>query len=181
LAPEPAAVCRPHRAEQRQRVERRDLVVVGPTLVHPGHGLRVRLVALELVAGAVEQAVRRRQERLLDWQRRFRGTRFGRRCEFLEHCARRLEILLRPERVVVAHRLAPIGEREISVDSSCLAERDRGFIELEAVQCFDAFDELGLSSRIARRRKRDGAELLPGGDQHHARGGSYGDRTSKLE
>ena len=111
LAPE-APVRGAHRAEQRQRVPRRDLVIVRPLRVHRRHRVRIRDVARELVARRVIQDVDRPEEGFLRRQLRLRLARVGRRRDLLEDLLRRVGVLLRPQRMVVAHRLAPVGHRE---------------------------------------------------------------------
>ena len=56
-------------------------------------------------------------------------------------CLGLVEVLLRPQRVVVAHRLAPVGEGELRVGLLGLLERQRGLVELEVVQRLDAGEE----------------------------------------
>ena len=55
-----------------------------------------------------------------------------------------LVVLLRPQRMVVAHRLAPVRHRERRIGFLRALERDGGFVELEAVEVLHAFDERGL-------------------------------------
>src|SRR5688572_10917784 len=62
--------------------------------------------------------------------------------------------------MVVAHGLAPVSEREVGIECFRLAKRDGSLVELEAVQRFDAFEELRLCRRCARGLERDRAELL---------------------
>ena len=159
LSPE-ARIAGPYRAQQRQGVPSRDLVIVGPARVQLGQILGVRAVARELVVGAVVEEIDRLEQGALLRQSRFRDARCACRCERFEHALSGLAVLLRPERVVVAHRLAPVGEREARVEGFGFAKRDGGFVELEAVQRFDAFEEFRLRGGYARGLERDRAELL---------------------
>ena len=153
-------VGRPHGAEQRQRIPRRDFVIGRPLRIHRRHRVRVGVVARELVARRVEEDVDRLQERFLLRQLRLRLARVGRRRDLLEDLLRRLGILLRPQRMVEAHRLAPVRHREGRVGLLRALERVRGFVELEAVQILHALDERRLRGGVARIRERDRAELL---------------------
>ena len=83
-----------------------------------------------------------------------------RRRDLLEDRLGRLRVLLRPQRMVVAHRLAPVRHRERGIDLLRALERHRGFVELEAVQALHAFEERRLRRRRAGGREGDGAELL---------------------
>ena len=157
-----AGVARAHRAEQRQRVPGRHLVVVRPLLVHPRQGRRIRDVAGQLVAGAVVERLHRLEERLLLGQLRLGQPGLVRRGQLLERLLGLVEILLRPERMVVAHRLAPVGEREVRVGLLRLLEGDGGLVELEAVQRLDAGEERLLGASGSRRGEGDRAELLSG-------------------
>ena len=91
----------------------------------------------------------RLEERLLLGQLRLGDARLVRRREPIERLLRRLEILLRPERMVVAHRLAPVGHGEVRVGLLRLLERLRGFVELEVVERLDADEERLLRGRGA--------------------------------
>ena len=120
-----ARIAGPHRAEQRQRVPSRDLVIVGPTRVELGQILGIRAVARELVVGAVIDEIDRLEQGALLRQSCFRDALCARRRERLEHALAGLAILLGPERVVVAHGLAPVGEREARVEGFALRETQR--------------------------------------------------------
>ena len=148
-------------AQQRERVEARNLVVVRIRRVHPLHGCRVRFVPRELVARA-EQDVHRFDELALLPGRRFRGALGGRPCQPPEHTARGSQVLCRPERMVVAHRLAPVREREGGIGFLRLAEGVGRQIELEVVQRLGPREERRLRGGFRRRRKVDRAELSGG-------------------
>ena len=49
--------------------------------------------------------------------------------------------------MVVAHRLAPVRHRERGIGLLRALERDRRFVELEAVKALHAFEERGLRGR----------------------------------
>ena len=76
--------------------------------------------------------------------------------------------------MVEAHRLAPVGEREVGVGLLGALERLGGLVELEAVQGLDAFEEGGLRRRLAGGGERDRAELLRVG-----RGAGEGERHDR--
>jgi hypothetical protein len=152
-------VAGPHRAEQRQRIQRGDLVVVRRLFIHARHRVRVRLIARELVARRVEQLIDGFDVRLLLRQLCLREPAIECRRELAERLFRRVDIYLRPERMVVAHRLAPIGERESRIRLLGFPERFGRLVELEAVKVLHAFDERGLRRRGARGLKLNRAEL----------------------
>ena len=139
-----------------------DLVVVRILLVHLRHHVRVRDVARELVAGAEIEHVLRLEERLLLRQLGLGQPRLVRRRQPLEHRLRLVEVLLRPQRMVVAHRLAPVGHRELRVGGLRLLERHGRLVELEVVQGLHAREEGVLRGGCARGGKRDRPELLRG-------------------
>ena len=137
-------------------------MVVRPLLVHPRQGRRVGDVAGQLVARAVVERLHRLEERLLLGQLGLGQPGLVRRGQLLERLLGLVEILLRPQRMVVAHRLAPVGEREVRVGLLRLLEGDGRLVELEVVQRLDAGEERLLRAGGPRRRKGDRAELLGG-------------------
>ena len=154
-----ARVARTDRAEQREGVEDRNLVVVRPLTVHLFHRSRVRLIARELVARGVEQAIDRFHERFFFGRLRLGQPAFQGRRQPAERGFRGLDIDLRPKWMVVAHRFAPIGERETWIRLLRFFECNGRFVELEAVKILDALDERRLRSGGAGGRKVDRAKL----------------------
>ena len=148
----------PAESEQRQRIQRRDLVVGWILFVQPLHGRRVQDVARVFVARAV-QHVDRFDEIALLAGRCFRGARRGRRREALEDFPRRGDVLLRPERMIEAHRLAPIGKHERRIRFLRFAEGIGSRVELEVVQRFHAGEERALCGPLRRRRELNRSEL----------------------
>ena len=71
---------------------------------------------------------------------------------------RHLDILMAPERLVVRHRLTPIGHGEPRVDFLGLAERLVGLLVLETVQGGHAAQKGRLRLGRSRGWKRDDAE-----------------------
>jgi hypothetical protein len=130
-------------AEQRQRVERRDLIVGRILVVHALHRLGVGEIAREFLAGTV-QAVERRHPVLFLRRRRFGDSALGRGRQPGQRRLRQIGCGLLPHRVVVGHRLAPVRHREIGVRLLGLLERLLRFVVLEAVHQQDALDEGGL-------------------------------------
>ena len=151
-------LARPRRPEKRQRIERRNLVIARVLLVQSFHRRGIGDVARVLVARA-EQHVDRLDEPSLAACRRLCGAPGRGRCQPLEHPAGRSDILLRPQRMVVAHRFAPVGEREPRIALLRLAEGLGGRVELEIVQRFHPDEKSALRRAFRRRRKVDGAEL----------------------
>ena len=78
---------------------------------------------------------------------------------------RRVAILLAPQRMVVGHRLAPVGHGEVRIDRLHLDERLARILVLEAVQQQHRADEglLGLGS--TRVGEVDASQLLAGREQ----------------
>ena len=147
-------------AEQQQRVEDRDFVIVRPLSMHLGHRLRVRHVAIPFFAWCVEKIVDRS-----DVGRFFRVSSLGEtplpgRRQPLECRPTRLDVDLGPERVVATHRLAPVGEREVGIDRLGLPKRLHRFIELKAVELLDPLDEGRPSAGCGRGLETNRLELL---------------------
>src|SRR2546423_1500573 len=71
----------------------------------------------------------------------------GRR-QALERLPRRRQILLGPQWMVVAHRLAPVAEREGGIGFLRFAERVAGDVELEVVERLHANEERRLRGRF---------------------------------
>jgi hypothetical protein len=74
--------------------------------------------------------------------------------------------------MVVAHRFAPVREREVAVERSSFAKRNRGLVELKAVQRFHAFEKFRLRGRCTGSLERDGAELLRVRGRHREHAGA---------
>ena len=143
-----ALVGRPHGAEQRQRVPRRDFVIVGPLRIHRRQRLRVRGVARELVARRVIEDVDRLEERLLLRQLRFRLARVRASARSSRGSPSR------PSSSCCAHSgwLWLIASPQYAIANDGIRflralERDRGFVELEAVQVLHALDERAPARR----------------------------------
>ena len=109
-----------------------------------------------------EQDFERLDELALLARRCLRRARRCRRRQPLHRLARGGDVLLGPERVVVAHRLAPVSEREVRVGLLRFAEGLGREVELEVVVRLHAGEERTLRGRFGRRRKIDRAELAPG-------------------
>ncbi len=66
------------------------------------------------------------------------------RSKAIEGVRSSFDVLLRPQWMIIAHRLAPVGKRECRVDTLRLLEREAGLVELETVQRLDARQERAL-------------------------------------
>ena len=155
-----AAIGRSHGTQQRQRVPRRHFVIVGPLGIHGRQRLGVCGVARELLAGRVIEHVNGADEGLFLGQLHLGQPLLQRGRNFLEDRLGRFRVLLGPQRMVVAHRFAPVRHHERGIDFLRALERHRGFIKLKAVKALDAFQEGRLRGGRAGSRERDGAELL---------------------
>ena len=146
-----------HDREERQRVERLRFIILWIFRGQRAHRIHVRLVAHGLVARPVER-LDRGQIPLLTRRRRFRHTGLGRRAEFCQRRPAGGDVLVKPERLIETHRLAPVGERKLRIDLLRRAKRlDRLFVA-EAVKPRDAADKILLRRRCAGIGKRHGAE-----------------------
>ena len=124
MASAPARHLRPERvvvggscaAQQRQRVERRHLVVGRELLVQPLHGLHVGDAPGAPVGALRPQVLDRLEEALLTRRRRLGQPRCPVGPEPRQDRPRVLRVLLGVERVVVAERLAPVGHREVGLE-----------------------------------------------------------------
>ena len=145
-------------SEVGKRVERLGLVVLGMRLGEPPHGLVVELVALVLVTGAVEDLDGVHVEALA--LGRGLGPAFGAGGpEALQDVPGGADVLLRPQRMVVADRLAPVGEGEVRIDLLGVLEGFSGFLVPEAVERRDTALEGVLSRLRAGVREMHGAEI----------------------
>ena len=163
-------LARPGRAEQRQRIQDRYLVIGRLLLVQTFHRRRIGDVARVFVAGS-EQHVDGFDEPALLARRRLRRARGSGRRQPLERAAGGCDILLRPERMVVAHRLTPVSEREAGISLLSLAESLAGRIELEVVKRLHADEKRGLRRSFRGRRKTDAPKLAGGGGLRAGRHG----------
>ena len=123
-----------------------------------GHRFLVRDVPSELVSLAVE-VLERFQVESLALRRGLRGPFLPGGAQTEEHRAGRGDVLLGPERMVVAHRLAPVGESETGVDLLGVLERLAGLLEPEAMERRHAAQERILGFLRARVRKIDGSQV----------------------
>jgi hypothetical protein len=151
----PAAVgdCR----EQRQRVERRGLVVARVLARELGHASRVGPIARGFVPIA-EQRLDRSEVGLLARRRRLRLPRRGGGRQTIQRRTRLVDALVVPERLIVAERLAPVRQRKAWIDALRLAERRNRIVVLEAVEEQHAADERRLRGGRAGVGKGDASE-----------------------
>ncbi len=146
------------RSQQRHRIQRRCLQIVGIPLVHAPHGFGVCLVALDLAAFAI-QVLNGPQIILLSLGRCFgHPLRCGGR-QARQGLARLLRVLLYPHRMRVGEGLAPVGHGESRVDPAGSLKFFPRVVVLEAVQKQHALDEMALRVGGPRRWEIDVAEL----------------------
>ena len=164
--------------EQRQRVEGLHLEVVRVLVVHPAHLGRVAGVARQLVPLA-EERVNRPQPVPLLVAGRLREPLFARGPQPAQRLAGALGRRLRPQRVVVGHRLAPIRHREVWRRLLGLDERILRVLVLEGVEEEHAANERLLGGAGLRGRKLNSPErLLPRiGQGNCGHGQSEGQRS----
>ena len=160
-------------AEQRQCIERRDLIVLRKLLVHAAQLLGIGQVAGQLIAGAV-QAVERRQPFFFLGGGRLGPTRLGCGRQAGERGVRLLRRRLLPYGVVVGHGLAPIRHRKSRVRLLRLLEGFLRIVVLEAVHQQHAPPERRLGSRRSGGGEVNLAELVLG--QKRARRGGTQER-----
>ena len=98
------------RGEQGERVKRGSLVILWKAPTELRHTIGVRAIARRLVAAAKED-LDGIEVRLLPLGWCLGQSRVASRRQLRQRPARLVQILVEPERLVVAHRLAPIGER----------------------------------------------------------------------
>ena len=144
----------PDGAEDGQGVEDARLDVVRMRRREARHRLLVRGVARGLVAFAVELCDGI-EPRLLPLAARCSLPPFHR-------AAAAVEIDLVPDRMVVRHRLAPVGEGEVRIDALGLLERALRLRVGEVVQQQDAAQEGLLRLGLAAVREGDRAEVFVG-------------------
>ena len=152
------ALARRDRRQQRQRVERRRLVVFGKLRVELRHAIGVGAVARRLWRRRRTAARRRRDSPFRARSAPSPGAPRGSRARRAERGARLVEILVQPERLVVAERFAPVGHREAGIGLLRLAERRDRVVVLEAVKQQHAAHERRLRRGGAGGREGDAAE-----------------------
>ena len=160
-------------AEDRERVQRRDLEVVGIVCVERGERFAIAARALGARALA-EEVLHAGEQGALALGAALRRAFRGARCQAGEHCARGFAILLLPDRVTKGQRLAPVGQREVGRDRLRGAKRLGRVLVLETVQEEHAAHEGLLSLARARVRKLD----LP--EAFDARGSDLADLRSSF-
>ena len=131
-------------AEQRERVERLHFQIVGIPVVHPAHVGGIGRIARQLLALAVER-LDGAQPHLLLVVAGLGQALVSARAQPAERGAGRVGRRLAPERVVVCHRLAPIGHRERRSGLLSLHERLFRIVVLERVEKKHAANESVLS------------------------------------
>ena len=163
------------RSEERETVERGGVDVVRKRSTDAAHLLEIREVARLFVACAV-QRLERAQIRTLPVCFAFGDSIASARAETLEDAARAAEILFHPHRMVLRHRLAPIGHGERRIDLLRLPERAGGIVVLEVVELSETVQERGLRGRRARILEGDGADArCLRADRHAEYRGKNGD------
>ncbi len=113
-----------------------------------------------LSPGVVEELIDGGEVGLFLGRFSFGDARIERRPEFFQRLLGLVHVHFRPQRMVVAHGLAPVGHREIGIELLRLLEGQGGFVELEAMQFLHALDEAGLRCGGAGGGEADDAELL---------------------
>src|SRR5438309_519662 len=112
-----------------------------------------------MCSACAAQRLERFDEHAFLARRRFRRPDGGRRRELLHRAARRREILLGPERMIEAHRLAPIREGEVGIRFLSLLKRFSRDLEFEVEESLDAREKRRLRGGFRRRRKMNRAKL----------------------
>ena len=140
-------------AQQRQRVEGRDLGIVGIGIVQVAHRLHVLEAALGVVAVPPED-LDRAHEPLLPLGRRLGDALLGCRRQALQRLPRLGRVHVGDQRMVVGERFAPVGQREVGIDRLGRVELLARLLPAEAVQDRDAAQEMVL--RLAGRRGGEG-------------------------
>jgi hypothetical protein len=157
------------RAHEGEGMEGKHFRVVGMGRGEASHGLGVRAVARRLVP-APEQDLDRREEAPLAVGPRLPGPRLGRRAKPLQDLAGLLRVLVEPERLVVGHGLAPVGQGEAGIDSLRFQEGLDGVLVLEVVERGHAAQERGLRGGRAGVGKADGRQEGEHGEREGAHG-----------
>ena len=125
------------RSEQRQRIKRRPIDIVGICGVKSFHLLGVRCIPRVLVAFAVKDFYRV-HVRFLTRRRRLCLALIGGVCKPLQRLTRRRDVLFKPDRVVVGHRFPPGRKRERGIGGLGFLEPLRRVGILEVVELREA-------------------------------------------
>ena len=152
-----------HRAEERERVERRDIRIAAVLFVHASHRIGVAAMTGFRIAVA-EENVGGGNQRAFGRSGGLRGARSGRLTETREHAASCGDVLFAPKGLVIRHRLAPVGHREGGIDGLGLPERLVRILVLEQVERDEA--AFVRESCVGRLRDRAGGRRPP----EHTRG-----------
>ena len=153
-------------SEQRQRVERRRLDVIGIARVHLPQRIRPRRIPLRLRPGRRVQILHALEPRALLRTPRQCETRFSRRRQLHQRLLRRGGVLLIPHRMRVRHRLAPVSHHVGRVELLRFLKGDRRARIVEVVEEQHAADERRVRGGVRLRREVDRAE--------HQRGAGVG-------
>ncbi|MYH27689.1 MAG: hypothetical protein F4137_02300 [Acidobacteria bacterium] len=145
--------------QQRQRVERLHLVIVGVGGGKPLHLVRVRDAAIGFLACAEEQGIHGADESLLALGRGLGQPGLPVRPQPLERLPRQVPLLEALEGVVVTHRLAPVGHGEVRSQGLGLTELQSRILEAEAMEHRRAAEKMDLSIGGAGGRKVDDPEI----------------------
>ena len=132
------------RSEQRQCIEGSGFIIGRELFGEVEHAIGVRADACGPVTG-FKQPFDGLEIRFLARGRRLLQARGRRRPEAAKRCASLLDVLVVPERLVVAHGLAPVAERERRIHPLHLPELRNRVVVFEAVKQKDAADEVRLS------------------------------------
>jgi hypothetical protein len=144
-----------HRAEQRERVEGRDVRIVRFTSVQLTHRLSVGAPP-RLGRALAEQSIGGSEQRLIPWPGGLRHSCGRCRRETRQRRAPSLDIFMAPQRLVPGHRLAPIGHCQGGIDLSSLDEGLVRIFVLEQVERGDAalIDGVGAGLREGTSAER---------------------------
>jgi hypothetical protein len=132
--PAKSAVARANHAKQGQCIENGDLIVVRPTRVHASHMFRISNIAREFIARRIIKSFNRCQKRFFFLCLSFGQPLLRSCCKPLQNSRRRIDILLRPQWMIVAHCLTPVGQCERWVDFLSFLESEARLVKLEAMQ-----------------------------------------------
>jgi hypothetical protein len=146
------------RADQGEGVEARGLQVVRPALVERAHGLGVGALPCGLLALAIED-LHRGQPSLLAVGGCLGGARLRGGPEALQRGLGGVAVLLRPDGMVVGHRLAPVREGKAGIGLLRVAESVGRFVVPETVERGHTTQEVRLGLGLAGGRKVDAAQV----------------------
>ena len=146
-----------HVAEERQRIQRRDIRIVGQHPKQVGHRGGVARVTRRAIAVS-EQLFNGAEQAALARRAGCRGARRWTRPETGQRGAGGVDVLAAPQRLMIGERFPPVGEYRLWIERFRRAKRLVRVLVLELMQGGDAVRDARLRIGALRPGERGGGE-----------------------